>query len=135
MMRRATAKYAAIAAAAIAALASQAAPPRPAGSPIVGESIYATDAFPGFDGLDDIPKPEKKTKSWFLSVSRDTPAEQLAWSRAEEDAGNLRAARRGYDALVREWPASPEAPQAQSGDAQKNKEPSARERLGEYFNI
>lgn len=30
---------------------------------------------------------------------------------------------------------APEAPQAQSGDAQKNKEPSARERLGEYFNI
>lgn len=28
-----------------------------------------------------------------------------------------------------------EAPQAQSGEAQKNKEPSARERLGEYFNI
>ena len=92
----------------------QAAPPnRVAGSGLGSNSPYATDAYPGFDGLDELPKPEKKDTSWFLHVSRDTPAEQLAYARQMEDEGSLRAARRGYDALVREWPASPEAPKAQ----------------------
>ena len=92
----------------------QAAPPkRVAGSGVGSNSPYATDAYPGFDGLDDLPKPEKKETSWFLHVSRDTPAEQLAYAQQMEEEGSLRAARRGYDALVREWPASPEAPKAQ----------------------
>ncbi len=86
---------------------------RVAGSGIGGNSPYATDAYPGFDGLDDLPKPEKKETSWFLHVSRDTPAEQFAYAQQMESEGSLRAARRGYDALVREWPASPEAPKAQ----------------------
>ena len=91
-----------------------AAPPkRVAGSGVGSNSPYATDAYPGFDGLDDIPRPEKKDTSWFLHVSRDTPAEQLAYAQQMEEEGSLRAARRGYDALVREWPASPEAPKAQ----------------------
>ena len=88
-------------------------PKRVAGSGVGGNSPYATDAYPGFDGLDDLPKPEKKDTSWFLHVSRDTPAEQLAYAQQMEAEGSLRAARRGYDALVREWPASPEAPKAQ----------------------
>ena len=96
------------------ALSLQAAPPnRVAGSGLGSNSPYATDAYPGFDGLDELPKPEKKDTSWFLHVSRETPAEQLAYARQMEDEGSLRAARRGYDALVREWPASPEAPKAQ----------------------
>jgi outer membrane protein assembly factor BamD (BamD/ComL family) len=86
---------------------------RVAGSGVGGNSPYATDAYPGFDGLDDLPKPEKKETSWFLHVSRDTPAEQFAYAQQMEAEGSLRAARRGYDALVREWPASPEAPKAQ----------------------
>ena len=86
---------------------------RVAGSGMGGNSPYATDAYPGFDGLDDLPKPEKKETSWFLHVSRDTPAEQFAYAQQMEAEGSLRAARRGYDALVREWPASPEAPKAQ----------------------
>ncbi len=86
---------------------------RVAGSGVGSNSPYATDAYPGFDDLDTLPKPEKKDTSWFLHVSRDTPAEQLAYARQMEDEGSLRAARRGYDALVREWPASPEAPKAQ----------------------
>ena len=77
------------------------------------DSYFATDAYPGFDGLDDLPVPEKKETSWFLHVSRDTPAEQFAYAKDEEALGNLRTARRAYDALVREWPASPEAPKAQ----------------------
>ena len=91
-----------------------AAPPkRVAGSGVGSNSPYATDAYPGFDDLDNLPKPEKKDTSWFLHVSRDTPAEQLAYAQQMEEEGSLRAARRGYDALVREWPASPEAPKAQ----------------------
>lgn len=86
---------------------------RVAGSGYGSQSIYATDAYPGFDGLDKLPVPEKKEKSWFLGVSRDTPAEQFAYAKEEEAAGNLRTARRACDALVREWPVSPEAPVAQ----------------------
>ena len=86
---------------------------RAVGSGFGGDSFYATDAYPGFDGLDKLKTPEKKEKSWFLSVSRDTPAEQLAYAKEEEAAGNLRSARRACDALVREWPVSPEAPVAQ----------------------
>ncbi len=86
---------------------------RAVGSGYGGQSIYATDAYPGFDGLDKLPVPEKKEKSWFLGVSRDTPAEQLAYAKEEEAAGNIRSARRACDALVREWPVSPEAPVAQ----------------------
>ena len=92
----------------------QAAPPsRVAGSGVGSNSPYATDAYPGFDDLDTLPKPEKKETSWFLHVSRDNPADQLAYARQMEEEDSLRAARRGYDALVREWPASPEAPKAQ----------------------
>lgn len=86
---------------------------RAAGSGFGGESMHATDAYPGFDGLDDLPVPEKKEKRWFLGVSRQTPAEQLEYAKEQEAAGNIRAARRACDALVREWPVSPEAPAAQ----------------------
>ena len=91
-----------------------AAPPnRVAGAGVGSNSPYATDAYPGFDDLDTLPKPEKKETSWFLHVSRDNPAEQFAYAQQMEAEGSMRAALRGYDALVREWPASPEAPKAQ----------------------
>lgn len=86
---------------------------RAVGSGYGDRSMYATDAYPGFDGLDKLPVAEKKEKSWFLGVSRPTPAEQLAYAKEEEAAGNIRSARRACDALVREWPTSPEAPVAQ----------------------
>lgn len=88
---------------------------RVAGSGLGGNSPYATDAYPGFDNLDELPKPEKKDTSWiwFLRAKCDTPAEQMAHAHQLEAEGSLRAARRAYDALVREWPASPEAPKAQ----------------------
>ena len=84
-----------------------------AGSPFAANSPYATDAYPGFDGLDDLQRPEKKEKSWFNWVDRTTPAEQYALAKELEAAGSLRKARRACDALVREWPASAEAPRAQ----------------------
>lgn len=86
---------------------------RPAGSGLSGVSPYATDAYPGFDGLDDIPKAERREKSWFFGVKRETPAEQYAYAKELEAAGEYKDAVKMCDALVREWPASLEAPQAQ----------------------
>lgn len=90
-----------------------AAPNRVAGSGLGGNSPYATDAYPGFDGLDDVPRPERREKSWFLSVKRDTPAAQYAYAQELEALGDFKGAAKACDALVREWPASPEAPRAQ----------------------
>ena len=84
-----------------------------AGSSFAANSPYATDAYPGFDGLDDLKRPEKKDKSWFNWVDRATPAEQYELAKELEAASSFRKARRACDALVREWPASPEAPHAQ----------------------
>ena len=86
---------------------------RIAGSGFGGNSPYATDAYPGFDGLDDLPKPERREKSWFLHVARDTPAEQFAYAKELAENDDFKKACKMCDALVREWPASPEAPQAQ----------------------
>jgi len=95
-------------------MAAQADPPRNvAGSAFAANSPYATDAYPGFDGLDDLKRPEKKEKSWFNWVNCATPAEQYALAEEFEAAGSYRKARRACDALVCEWPASPEAPRAQ----------------------
>ena len=84
-----------------------------AGSSFAANSPYATDAYPGFDGLDDLKRPEKKDKSWFNWVDRATPAEQYELAKEFEAASSFRKARRACDALVREWPASAEAPHAQ----------------------
>ena len=84
-----------------------------AGSSFAANSPYATDAYPGFDGLDDLKRPEKKDKSWFNWVDRATPAEQYELAKELEAASSFRKARRACDALVREWPASAEAPHAQ----------------------
>jgi len=77
---------------------------------------YATDAYPGFDMTDEAFKPEKKTPRWFSWINgpkKDNAEDQFAWCRQCEAEGSWRAARRGYDALVREWPTAPEAPKAQ----------------------
>jgi len=86
---------------------------RVVGSGVGGNSPYATDAYPGFDGLDDLPKPERREKSWFLHVARDTPSEQFAYAKELAVNNDFKKACKMCDALVREWPASPEAPQAQ----------------------
>ncbi len=84
-----------------------------AGASTGGNSPYATDAFPGFDGLDDIKRPERREKSWWVGVSRATAAEQLAYAAELEAAGDAKGAAKACDALVREWPTAKEAPQAQ----------------------
>ena len=61
-------------------------------------------------------KPSKKEPKLFAFLNgpkMENAADQLEWSRQCEAEESWRAARKGYDALVREWPASPEAPKAQ----------------------
>lgn len=77
---------------------------------------YATDAYPGFDGDSAIGISERKTSRWFSWINgpaKDSSAEQFAYAGELAASGSWRAARKAYDALVREWPSSPEAPKAQ----------------------
>lgn len=77
---------------------------------------YATDAYPGFDREENIVGSSKKTPRWFSWINgpaMTNATEQLAYAEACRQEGSWRTARRAYDALVREWPASPEAPLAQ----------------------
>lgn len=98
----------------IAGVAQAATPARSvAGSSMAGNSPYATDAYPGFDGLDDVKTPERREKSWWFGVKRDTPAAQYAYAKELEAQGDFKDAAKACDALVREWPSSAEAPQAQ----------------------
>ena len=77
---------------------------------------YATDAYPGFDSEKDTVSPERKTPRWFSFItgpSRDSAAEQFEYCRGLIADERWSKARRELDALVREWPTSPEAPRAQ----------------------
>lgn len=109
-----------MAAATMAAFAASAASPhRVAGSGPGSNSQWATDQYPGFDGLDDLPTPEKKDKGWLWrwfgvgKPARESAPLQLEWARQLEAKGDYKGAVKAYDALVREWPAMPEAPLAQ----------------------
>lgn len=76
---------------------------------------YASDAYPGFD-LQDGLEVTAKTPRWFGWINgpkKSTAAEQLAWCRDCEIRRDWKGALKGYDALVRAWPAAPEAPIAQ----------------------
>lgn len=58
--------------------------------------------------------PDFKEPGWLWSAPRKkTPAEQMARAKALEAAGDLRAARKAYNALVKSWGSSPEAAEAQ----------------------
>ena len=99
--------------------ADAATPHRVAGSGLGGASQWATDQYPGFDGLDDLPVPEKKDKGWLWrwfgigKPPRESAALQLEWAKQLEGQGDYKGAVKAYDALVREWPSAPEAPLAQ----------------------
>ncbi|MDD2599970.1 MAG: tetratricopeptide repeat protein [Kiritimatiellae bacterium] len=82
------------------------------GGPGMGNRGYASDGFEGFESLEDGRIKQKEGSIWFR-LSADTPAEQLAYSRQREADGKLNSARKGYEALVRKWPATTEAAQAQ----------------------
>lgn len=113
-------KVLAVSAILAAAVGVQAAPSqRVVGSGEGGASPWATDQYPGFDGLDTLPAPEKKEKGWLWRwfgigrPARESAALQLEWARRQADEGDVKGAVKSYDALVREWPASPEASKAQ----------------------
>ena len=80
------------------------------------DARYATDAYPGFDLEDANFKPSKKEPSWFSFIfgpKMESSREQFIWAAQLESEGSVSRARRAYDALVREWPTSPEAMAAQ----------------------
>lgn len=97
---------------------------------------YATDAYPGFDSEDDVINPEKKSPKWFSWINgpdRDTPAEQLEYCEELAADGDGSKAAKQFDALVRQWPDSLEAPKAQLRLAElRLKEPDASEAFREY---
>ena len=86
-----------------------------AGASPGGNSPYATDAYPGFDDVDDSKPPERREPSWlwWRRPKKSTPAEQYAYAKELEAAEDFSGAASACDALVREWPSSVEAPQAQ----------------------
>lgn len=112
-MNRIFGKSVCMVAVALAAVWGEAAPPAVAGASPGGNSPYATDAYPGFDGLDDVKRPARREKSWWFGVQRETSAGQYVYAQELEAAGDFKGAAKACDALVREWPSSAEAPQAQ----------------------
>lgn len=98
---------------------------------------YATDAFPGFDTENDVIGPERKEPRWFQFLTGpycETPSEQLAYCRSLEASEDWSKAIREYDALVRNWPTSTEAPDAQKRMAELlvEKEDDPSESIEEY---
>jgi len=90
---------------------------RPAGT-YANQQGYATDQFEGFEAFGGDDRIEKKTPSFWFSVRADNPVGQLAYARKELAKGNLRSARKGFEALIRKWPTMPEAAEAQLDLAQ-----------------
>jgi len=77
---------------------------------------YATDQYPGFDHEEDIVSPSRKEPRWFSWINgpnRDNATEQYAYCQGLVTEGDYSKAAKHFDALVREWPTSPEAPKAQ----------------------
>ena len=77
---------------------------------------YATDYYPGFDNEKDSISPERKEPKWFAFINgpnRTNATEQLEYCDGLLAAGDWSKARKQLDALVREWPTAPEAPEAQ----------------------
>ena len=74
---------------------------------------YATDKFDGFEAVDQDERLPQKEKSFWYSVSEPTAEKQLAYAIKLESETRTRAARKAYEALIREWPTSPQAATAQ----------------------
>lgn len=79
---------------------------------------YATDKLEGFEAFDKDERLPQKEKSFWYSVDEKTAAAQFAYAAKLETAGKNKAARKAYEALVRQWPTAPEAAQAQFALAQ-----------------
>jgi outer membrane protein assembly factor BamD (BamD/ComL family) len=105
---------------------------RPAGAPPKNAG-YATDQFEGFKNQVADDKLEQKESSLWFSVSEETPAKQLAYCRKAFADGFLRSARKGYEALIRKWPTTKEAAEAQLGLAQLYEARKCYERAFEEY--
>jgi len=76
---------------------------------------YATDKFDGFEAIDhENERVAQKDKSFWYSVRESTAEAQLAYAVRMEAEGHIRSARKGYEALIREWPTVPQAVTAQT---------------------
>ena len=85
-------------------------------TPLGPTTRYASDAYPGFDDEDSAKRLEKKTPSWLPFVgkpSAETAIGQLAYAKDLAANGRYSAAASAFDVLVKYWPASLEAPEAQ----------------------
>jgi len=97
--------------------------PTPGVAPGMNGARYATDAYPGFDDEDEMIKPERKEPRWFQFITGPTcnnAKDQLAHCVELIREESYSKARRQLDALVRNWPTSPEAPKAQQALADLN---------------
>jgi outer membrane protein assembly factor BamD (BamD/ComL family) len=74
---------------------------------------YATDQFEGFAEVTNDERLAQKEWSLWFSTAEATPEKQLDYTRQAYTNGCFRRARKGYEALIREWPTSKEAAQAQ----------------------
>lgn len=95
------------------------------GEPTAGPGItgarYATDQYPGFDTEESILSPERLEPRWFSFIfgpDRDNAKDQLAYCVELMREEDFSKAAKQLDALVREWPTSPEAPKAQQARAE-----------------
>lgn len=82
---------------------------------------YATDAYPGFDNEEEIVSPERKEPKWFSfwnGPDKENARDQLAYCIGLLKEGEFKQGAKQLDALVREWPTSPEAPKAQQAYAE-----------------
>ena len=98
---------------------------------------YATDAYPGFDSEGSMLSPSKKEPklfAWWNGPKMSNAVEQFAWANELGAKGSWGAAIKAYDALVREWPAAPEAVKAQKAmaDALLEHEQYYEEAFNEY---
>ena len=104
--------FAAVLATAVAAAQSAS----PSLGPGYNGARYATDAYPGFDDVDEIVKPERREPKWFSFITgpkMDSAAEQFAYCQELVQDGSFSKAVRELDNLVRNWPTAPEAWKAQ----------------------
>ena len=104
--------FAAVLATAVAAAQSAS----PSLGPGYNGARYATDAYPGFDDVDEIVKPERREPKWFSFITgpkKDSAAEQFAYCQELVQDGSFSKAAKELDNLVRNWPTAPEAWRAQ----------------------
>ena len=87
--------------------------------PLPGSEVnarYATDAYPGFDNEKEIINPERKEPKWFAfwnGPDKANAKEQFEYCKELCKERKFKKCAKQLDALVREWPTSPEAPKAQ----------------------